>query len=205
MGNFTITDGLKAAFEKKNITYFPIKTATPEEFYEAIGKAKSTNPHGAFVTQHTVEEYADMLLFTTLDGSAGIAITKDKNIVSIFNGGEKKGVLKTLLPIAIENGGRKLDNYNSTKLSSLYELYGFNPVSKVKFNSQFAPDDWNFERDGEPDVVFWIHNGDSAEDVVINFGRYLVPWDAVTNFDTYDEAERYRDELIEQIDAEEEV
>lgn len=161
-----------------------------------------TNEHGAFVTQHSIEEYAQMRkLFLTLDGKAGIAITNDNNIVSIFNGGEKRGVLKTLLPLAIENGGRKLDNYGSPKLSAMYELYGFNPVSKVKFNSLFAPADWNYERDGEPDVVFWIHNGDSAADVVINFGRYMVPWDAVQEFSTYDEAEAYRDNLIQEIDS----
>ena len=205
MGDFAITDKLKSAFEEKNIVYYPIRVATPEEFYQAIGEAKTKNEHGAFVTQHSVEEYRDMRLFITLDGTAGIAITEDNNIVSIFNGGQKRGLLKTLLPVAIENGGRKLDNYNSPKLSALYELYGFNPVSKVKFNSKFAPDDWNYERDGEPDVVFWIHNGDNAEDVVINFGRYSVPWDAVEEFDTYEEAEEYRDNLITEIDAAEEL
>ena len=135
-----------------------------------------------------------------MDGTAGIAITPDNNIVSVFNGGEKRGVLKTLLPVAIENGGRKLDNYSSEKLSSLYELYGFNPISKVQFNELFAPDDWNYDRDGTPDIVFWIHNGDSAADVVINFGRYLVPWDSVQEFSTYDEAEKYRDQILEEID-----
>lgn len=200
MGDFTITDELKKAFESKNITYYPIRTATPEEFYEAIGKAKQKNAHGAFVTQHSIEDYQEMKLFITIDGQAGIAITKDNNIVSIFNGGEKRGVLKTLLPLAIENGGRKLDNYNSDKLSAMYEMYGFNPVSQTKFNSKFAPDDWNYERDGEPNIVFWIHNGDSAEDVVLNFGRYLVPWDCVVSFETYDGAGKYRNDLIQKID-----
>ena len=197
MGDFTITESLRQAFKKRNITCHSIRTATPEEFYEAIGRAKSTNEHGAFVTQHSVDEYREMKLFVTLDGTAGIAITSDSNIVSIFNGGEKRGVLKTLLPLAIKNGGKKLDNYNSRKLSAMYELYGFNPVSKVKFDSRFAPDDWNYERDGEPDVVFWIHNGDSAEDVILNFGRYIVPWDAVEEFATYEEAANYRDSMIE--------
>ena len=201
MGDFAITEALKSAFIKKNVAFYAIRIATPEEFYEAIGRAKERNPYGAFVTQHKIEEYARMRLFITTDGQAGIAITEDNNIVSVFNGGEKRGVLKTLLPVAIQQGGRKLDNYNSPGLSALYELYGFNPVSKVKFNSMFAPDDWNYERDGEPDVVFWIHNGDSAEDVVFNFGRYLVPWDAVQEFRTYEEAERFRDDLIEEIDA----
>lgn len=201
MGDFAISKELKNAFAAMNITFYPLRIATSEEFYEAIGQAKASNPHGAFVTQHEISDYEKMRLFITLDGKAGIAITEDNNIVSVFNGGEKRGVLKTLLPVAIEQGGRKLDNYSSLGLSSLYELYGFNPVSKVKFNSKFAPDDWNYERDGEPDVVFWIHNGDSAVDVVLNFGRYVVPWDAVQEFQTYEEAEKYRDSLIEEIDA----
>lgn len=202
MGDFTITDELKKAFASQNIEPYVIREATPEEFYEAIGKAKAVNKHGAFVTQRTIEEYGKMShLFLTVDGTAGIAITQDNNIVSIFNGGEKHGVLRTLLPLAIENGGRKLDNYGSEKLSGMYELYGFNPISKVKFSSLFAPDDWNYERDGTPDIVFWIHNGDSAADVVINFGRYLVPWDAVQEFGTYDEAEQFRDDLIKEIDT----
>lgn len=190
MGDFAITSELRKAFNERNVAFYEIRIATPEEFYEAIGQAKARNPYGPFVTQHEISDYAKMRLFITTDKTAGIAITEDNNIVSVFNGGEKRGVLKTLLPVAIEQGGRKLDNYNSKGLSSLYELYGFNPVSKVKFNSKFAPDDWNYERDGEPDVVFWIHNGDSAEDVVLNFGRYEVPWDAVQEFQTYEEAEK---------------
>ena len=205
MGDFTITYDLGLAFQKTGIQYYKLKVASPEQFYNAIGKAKENNPHGAFVTQHSIEEYSKMRrLFLTMDETAGIAITQDNNIVSIFNGGEKRGVLKTLLPIAIEHGGRKLDNYNSQKLSAMYELYGFNPVSNVKFNSKFAPADWNYERDGEPDVVFWIHNGDSAPEVLLNFGRYSVPWDAVQEFRTYEEVEAYRDKLIEEIDAMEE-
>lgn len=202
MGDSTISDGLKEAIKQKGIACYEIRTATPEEFYEAIGAAKSVNEHGAFVTQHSIEDYRSMKhLFLTIDGKAGIAIAEDNNIVSIFNGGQKKGVLKTLLPLAIEKGGRKLDNYGSEKLSAMYEMYGFNPVSKTEFNCQFAPDDWNYQRDGQPDIIFWIHNGDSAEDVILNFGRYQVPWDSVETFDTYEEAEEYRDKLIDTMDA----
>ena len=204
MGDFTINEELIKAFEENNFEYIPIRVANPEEFYGAIENAKKVNKHGAFVDKYSIEEYKKMKLFITLDGNAGIAITQDNNIVSIFNGSEKRGVLKTLLPLAIDQGGRKLDNYNSSKLSAMYELYGFNPVSKVKFNIKFAPDDWNYERDGEPDIVFWIHNGDSAEDVVLNFGRYNVPWDFVKEFSTYEEAGKYRDDLIEVIDKEDE-
>lgn len=109
MGNFTISDELKRAFKERNIQYFEIREASPEEFHDAIGRAKISNEHGAFVTRHSVEDYSQMQhLFLTTDGSAGVAITPDGNIVSIFNGGEKRGVLKTLLPLAIEHGGVSL-------------------------------------------------------------------------------------------------
>lgn len=52
--------------------------------------------------------------------------------------------------------------------------------------------------------MFWIHNGDTAEDVIINFGRYAVSWETVKSFETYEEAGKYRDELTEKIDAEDE-
>ena len=83
----------------------------------------------------------------------------------------------------------------------MYELYGFNPISKTPFDRRFAPDDWNYDRDGTPDVVFWIHNGDSAADVVLNFGTYLVDWEYVKDFRTYDEAEEYRDRLDQEIES----
>lgn len=200
MGDITIDILLlkiKRILENSPLPFFPLRNATPEEFYEAIGNAKIVNDYGTFVEQHTIEDYAKMpCLFLTLDGKAGIAVTADHNIVSIFNGGTQKGVMKTLIPAAIEAGGIKLDNYDSDKLSSMYELYGFDPVSKCEFNEMFASDDWNYERDGKPDIVFWVHNGDSAENVILNFGSYDVNWDNVQLFSTYEEAEKYRNGIL---------
>lgn len=195
MGNFTIDlEKIEKVLKENNFKYFPLKTATAEEFYIAVGMAKKNNEYGAFVTQRTVEEYSQMpFLFLTVDGTAGIAVTSDNNIVSIFNGGEQRGVLKTLIPVAIECGGNKLDNYDSDKLSGMYELYGMNPISQVEFDEKFAPEDWNYERDGKPNIVFWIHNGDDAEHVILNFGNYDVDWENVKTFSTYEEAEKYRD------------
>lgn len=56
MGNFTISDELKRAFKERNIQYFEIREASPEEFHDAIGRAKISNEHGAFVTRHSVED-----------------------------------------------------------------------------------------------------------------------------------------------------
>lgn len=40
MGNFTISDELKRAFKERNIQYFEIREASPEEFHDAIGRQK---------------------------------------------------------------------------------------------------------------------------------------------------------------------
>lgn len=185
---------IQKIFEANNFKFFPLKSATPEEFFIAIGEAKKTNTFGAFVDQHSIEEYSKMrFLFLTLDNKAGIAITTDNNIVSIFNGGTQKGVLKTLLPMALEVGGNKLDNYDSNRLSGLYELYGFDPISNTEFDKTFAPKDWNYERDGMPNIVFWLHNGDDVNNVLLNFGGYDVDWDNVKKFSTYEDAKEYRD------------
>ena len=47
-----------------------------------------------------------------------------------------------------------------------------------------------------PDIVFWLHNGDSVNDVLFNFGGYDVNWDNVKKFTTYEDAEAYRNSKI---------
>ncbi len=171
-----------------------------EEFHAAISQAKQTNPHGAYVTAYDAADYGGMKTFLSDNGKTGIAVKPDGDIVSVFNAPDSghKGATNTLLPLAIENGGNKLDNYDG-KLSLLYQKFGFIPVAKVKFDPQYAPDDWNYERDGQPDIIFWVHNGDSADVVAENIGQYPIhDLSQVPYFDSYDEAAAYRDSLIGQ-------
>ena len=174
-----------------------VRFAKPIEFYEAIGKAKQNNDYGAFVEQRTIEEYSKMkYLFLTLDGSAGIAVTSDNDIVSLFNGGKVRNVMKTLIPLAIAVGGEKLDSYDSNRLSIMYEGYGFYPVSSVRFSIRFAPKDWNYQRDGRPDILFWIHNNDSPAEVVKNMNGYLVDRSRIRRCSMYTMARSVRDKVI---------
>ena len=171
-----------------------------EEFHTAISQAKQTNPYGAYVTAYDAADYGNMKTFLSDNGKTGIAVKPDGDIVSVFNAPDSghKRATDTMIPFAIENGGNKLDNYDG-KLSELYEKFGFEPVAKVKFDPQYAPADWNYERDGQPDIIFWRHNGDSADVVAENIGNYPIhDLSQVPYFDSYDEAAAYRDSLIEQ-------
>ena len=177
--------------------------AETHPFYDAIGEAKQANPYGAFVTQHETAEYDGMKKYLSADGGVGVAVTDDGNIVSVFKNpsvNTGKGAVSSILFTALENGGKKLDNFNSKKLSELYLQHGFVPVARIAFNDDYKPDDWNYKRDGRPDILFWVHNGDSADTILDKMGTYKMPdVDSLPLFegdDAYDKAAAYRDTFV---------
>ena len=187
----------------KNVISLKSENA-PASFYSAIGEAKIDNPHGAYVTQYDTEDYSKMKLFLSEDQTAGIAVKPDGDIVSVFKNTKRnktKGAISSLLLTAIENGGEKLDNFNG-ELSRMYAEHGFIPVSRCAFNREFAPSDWNYSEFGEPDIIFWRHNGESAETVASKIGSYPVyDFSKLPLFPDYDSAMQYRDEQIERLKA----
>lgn len=79
-------------------------------------------------------------MFITKNGST-IAIRDDGDIISVCanNSGNVKDSSSSLLKFATTKGGTKLDSFAGN-----YEFYrhcGFEPVSHVKFNEEYAPPD----------------------------------------------------------------
>jgi hypothetical protein len=142
----------------------------PEVFNRAICAAKGYNEYGAFVHTYEAEEYKDMKLFIVNAGAAGIAVKKDGDVVSVFKNPDMaqkddiEKINKELLLTAIDNGGKKLDCFDGF-LPELYSKFGFEPGCRIKFNDRFAPESWDFERDGRPDILFMIHNGDTVAEI----------------------------------------
>jgi hypothetical protein len=127
-------------------------------FHSAISESKAASKYGAAVYVYTPEEYAQMRLFTTEDGSAGFAIKADGDIVSVFSQGNVKNIGYTLLQLAVEQGGTKLDAFD-TVLPIIYRAVGFAEVGRSPWNEEYKPDDWNYDtfaafNGGRPDVVF---------------------------------------------------
>ena len=204
-GNSRVLESVSVREKLNNMGYSVVEMNDSETqpFYDAIGEAKKANPYGAFVTQHETAEYDGMKKYLSADGGVGVAVTDDGNIVSVFkNPGVNtgKGAVSSILFTALENGGKKLDNFNSKKLSTLYLQHGFEPVARIAFNDDYAPDDWNYERDGRPDILFWVHNGDSADTILDKMGKYKMPdVDSLPLFegdDAYDKAAAYRDTFV---------
>jgi len=128
-----------------------------QAFADAITASKAETPYGAAVYVYPVEEYAEMRLYMTEDGGAGFAVKSDGDIVSVF-GVRPKGTVDWLMQAAIDQGGRKLDAFD-TVLPSLYSRHGFKVVERLQWDDQYAPDNWDYDAfaefdSGRPDVVF---------------------------------------------------
>lgn len=168
-----------------------------QAFYNAIMSAKDENDHSAFLTSYEQDDYKDMELFIVNAGAAGMAIKNDGDIVSVFKNPDmaKKDdidkINRILLLTAVKNGGLKMDCFDGF-LPSLYCRYGFRPVCKLKFNDEYAPEGWNFERDGRPDVVFMASLGDDYDTVVAKNADNEYPayydYDNIPYIEEYDEA-----------------
>lgn len=178
-------------------------------FSSALEYAVDNNRHGLYVDKHTPEELQkeNVKVFLSQDEMAGVAVWPDRNICAVFRDERSKlpRASGELILTALSTGGNKLDCYDGF-LSSLYAQFGFIPVARVKFNKDRAPEGWKF---GEPDIIFWIHCGDTVKTVAQRLGKierypiypteyppeYLMQ---MKRFDEngYEKAGEYRDKMM---------
>lgn len=182
------------------------KRASNTEFYSAIKLMKENSENGACVSLYSEDDYKSMSCYLFDNGLAGVAV-KGKDIVSVFKhpDSEVRGFARLAIIQGIKAGGDRLDCYDiDGKLPTIYCKAGMIPICKIKFNRDFAPDNWDYDRDGEPDIVFMAHCGDEASKIENNYGNYKkyidyenVPYiyDSTTEC-AYDRAIMFRDNWI---------
>ena len=152
-------------------------------FAKKITEAKTANKFGAAVYAYPESDYEGMKLFLAEDGTAGVAVKDDGDIVSVFSDGTNPLVSYPLGALAIEEGGKYLDAFD-TVLPTVYSKLGFKAVSRTPWNDEFAPEGWDKSKftlfnNGEPDVVFMVHDQE-------NFDNYKK--DDGVMVESYDEA-----------------
>lgn len=183
-------------------------TTQPQVFTAALDDAIKANKHGLMVSPKTPQELADSgaVTFMTNDGLAGAAVTADGDIEAVFKNpaSQIKRASAPLMLNAIENGGRKLDCYGIGLVNN-YNTFGFEPVARVAWNPEYAPEGWTY---GPKDVyVMKLSDGVDAAAVKARLGLKeseggFHAWtqpelDALPEMD-YDAALAYRDSLLEQ-------
>ena len=158
-------DELRTIKGTADVATMKFNEVSAETFDEAIGKArakiKNGRPVGLTVYQYPLEEYKTMRTFLSEDGLTGYAIKADGDFVSLFNVGAKGAGEQAILDGIWVNGALKLDafaqvtdDYPKGFLNTKYEDFGFEEVSRDKWDAQYAPDGWDEGIDGTPDVVY---------------------------------------------------
>lgn len=203
-----VTPETRQIMNERGMVDFGLRESTGDNasFSRALDAAKASNPHGAFVDSQPAENLnaEGTRTFMSSDGMAGAAVKQDGDIVGVFKNSTdpRPGAVNDLIITALSNGGNKLDCYGMD-LGDKYTQLGFVPVARMEFNPEYATD-WKPEF-GTPDVIFWMHNGDSAETVARKRGSYQYFDDAyvksLPTFTDYEAAGQYRDMLLAQQQA----
>jgi hypothetical protein len=114
----------------------------------------------AFLTSYTAEEYASKgaTCYLSDDIRSGYAITTDGELISVFSlPGAKQGI--AAIRSAVQNGARRLDCLGP-KLVKLYKAAGFVEYDRLPWDEQYAPENWDYDSFGRPDVVFMEREDD---------------------------------------------
>jgi hypothetical protein len=168
--------GLVNEHGNQSPVFYEISGKDADVYQQAIQNSKDASPYGAAVYVYPVDDYADMRLFMAEDGKSGFALKGD-DIVSVFSGPPHKGSVYSSLQLAVQEGGRRLDAFD-TVLTGIYHVNGFQVVGRMKWNEEYKPDNWDKEQfseynNGEPDVVYMAYNPDDNRTVEENPGEYF--------------------------------
>lgn len=206
-GELRVSDKLQEAQRQRGTPTYAVRdtTADPVSYEQALIAGRNSDvKNGWCVTPKSAQQLKDgnVRTFMNDNGTVGVGIAPDGDIVAVFknkNGGPPKA-LDTMMPIAIEQGGDRLDCYGSG-LVDVYARYGFEPVARVEFNKTYANEGWSPDK-GEPYIYVMKHNGDSADTVAQKMGTYPEytkdQLEALPTYgkNDYDAALAYRDSLM---------
>lgn len=198
-----LSEAARKTFEQRGVVPAEFASADNAAFSSALTAARDADTRNGWAVTPEPGAKLDQRgarSFLTGNGTSGFAITPDGDIIGVFSNkaaGAPFGMTQQILPLAVANGGVKLDCYGE-RLVNLYERNGFVPVARVKFDPAQANPGWTPDK-GSPDIYFMMHNGDSADTMVQNYGKYRLSTQEELNalpVMSYDEAAAYRDNLI---------
>lgn len=130
----------------------------------AFVAARDKSARSPFLSQTPPDELAKQRLFMDESGEIGYAMTDDGDLGNLFNNSDKKGAGKAALIHGIENGANTLDCFDGF-LPNLYTKFGFVVTARMKFNPDYAPEGWDYEKWDHPDVVFMAYAGGDRKQI----------------------------------------
>lgn len=145
------------------------KDVDGETFHDIFNTVRNALPFGELVDVHPIETtehdgwtetgYNETHNYLSDDGMAGFSITKDGDLISVFNASGKKGFLRSVAPFIRQNA-KTLDCYvldpsiSGTNLQEMYnKAFGFVTTRTEDYN-------WDYDHDGigkrysEPKIAY---------------------------------------------------
>ena len=173
-------------------------TELAKEYIDSIEKVKSESPDVFWSVDRPFQKEDGTIDEVQLNKAAedGRIIKTDAGFGVVGEDGDIKGVFKAdlkstektgdkVIQEAVKVGGTKLDNFALPNLMKIYERNGFREVSRLPFNEEYAPEGWNKEKNGTPDVVAMVYDPEAKLQI------------EKKDFTDYDEAIKYRDSFLE--------
>ena len=137
---------------------------------------------GDAVDLHSVQDYKNTKNYLSEDGLSGFSITKDGDLISVFNLGQK-GFLKSIKDFVKQEGAKTLDCFNSKKqdLPTIYsKTLGFKTASILEFNYEMLVEDkgqeyadYFVETYGKAPVAFMVNTDEEVQAKHFNKDQYM--------------------------------
>ena len=192
----TLSDALEAY---KNVYTKKLGYTKEENFLKIVDlfesrlkKAKELNPDQYWsvdeVPREALIEAAKNGRIVDVNGGMGI-VTPSGDMKGLFKYDESvKGTSQAVQEARIAKGGIKLDNFDGY-LTKLNEKRGFRVVSRISFSEKDAPEGWNKEKHGTPDVVAMVYDPQGKLNI------------EEKTFVDYNEGMAYRDSYVDEAKA----
>ncbi len=124
------------------------KRVSPNEFTKTRDRSKRQS----FLSPTPASELQNHELYVTQSG-AGYALSPEKDLQGVFNNSETKGAGREAVIHAIGSGTKTLDCFDDF-LPKYYARFGFKETKRVSWDDQYAPEGWDYAKNGRPDVVY---------------------------------------------------
>lgn len=158
--------GVEPSVQGEEVAKEGSKEEVAQQYLDNINKTKAERPSKYWSV--SVPEKQDVIDGTIVETEGGQAIVdKTGDIRGVFKyvGSKEENTGDKLVQKAIAAGGIKLDNFALDNLMDIYQRNGFRVVARVEFNEEFAPEGWNKEEHGTPDVVAMIYDPEGKLDI----------------------------------------
>jgi hypothetical protein len=181
-----INEGVLAAFPRFKGVQKVYEITDGDKYRQMMMDSLKDNPFASSVTVHSPEDFNQMRMFVTEDGSTGITITKEGFLGGAFSdpNAKRPNNLAQLMVLGIKEGATTAEAFD-TVLPDYYSLFGFKAVSRTAFNDEYRPlvengttvIDWDYDtyknfNGGRPDVVFFIYDGGNRNTIEDRLGLF---------------------------------